>query len=242
MKPFALALCLLPGLAQAQMFDLYAARWNYDIEGTVTDSGDTLDLQDDLAVEPRKQDLLIARWDTPGRWPDLALHYTPIRVTGQTDVTTTTTFGPIVLDETTSTALTDADLKDLDLAARMRWDRNNNIYWLGAAVKRIKGSILVSDADNPDNRERQPVNQTFPLLHAAAWLPYNDWLAFEVEAQAVSYQGDKAIELRVAADAAWRRLRLTAGWQRKDYEFDGGRYRIDAELCGFYLGAGFALP
>lgn len=225
-------------VAGAQTLRVDAGLWDYEVSGSVRDGGAPLDLRDDLQVGTRnRESFAIATTAGPDWLPALTLRYGPIDVGGEQLIRTTIGFGPLVLLENETTALIDADLRDLGLTADARVLGSDALQVrAGVTLRHLEGPITVRDADDDQSR-REDVDEWFPQLHLAArWQPSLRW-QFGFAADWVEADGDRAVQLRAHADwRLWQALGFSAGWQYKQFEVRSGSFELDSELDGFFGG------
>lgn len=236
-KPLALCGLLLCGSTAAAELNLAADYWDYRVAGEVQRGDDVQDLETDFGVEARENLAYRLAWNTgPGWWrPDLAASHTPLQAGGQRNSGSGLRFGPVVLLPG-GTAIGDAALDDTDLSLRYPLRLGHGTVWGGLTIKRIAGTVTVRDASDTQE-DRQRIDQTFPLLHAAASLPLNSWLTLGVQGNAAKYRDDQAYELRAGLSCGLvGPLGINLGWQLKRYRVNDGDYRLDARLAGAQAG------
>lgn len=231
-------LLLVAPVAGAQSLRVDFGIWDYEVSGTVRDGNTPLDLRDDLNVETRSRQAFAVSTDAGPDWlPALAISYNPIDVRGEQVVRTTVGFGPLILLEDESTALTDADLTDLALTADGRLLGSETLQLRGGLTLRsLEGPITVRDAEDDDSRTEN-VDEWFPQVHLAfRWQPSPRW-QFGAAADWIEADDNRATQLRLQAD--WRivgPLGLSAGWQRKSFKVRSGSFELDTDLDGFFGG------
>lgn len=227
---------MLPPLAQATPFGLAAERWDYDISGSIEQGGNSIELGRDLDVDVRNRQSYALRADTgPGRWPDLAAHYTPLQAGGQREQPGISFLGLIPVQGTT-TILAEADVDDWDIVLRYPAALGAGRVWGGLALKHLSGPVSARSEDSSDTNTRE-LDETFPLLHGALEYPLTEWLNAEAQAHWIQRGRDRAQELRLRATLALPGpFAVSAGWQQKRYRLESGADRLDVELDGVLLG------
>lgn len=228
---FALALA-----GPAAAFDIGYEHWDYDVEGFVDNAGDVLDFRRDLTVEARNETAFALRWDTaPGWLPDFAAQYLRVDAGGRRVVSEPMRFGEVTLVPG-SIVLADADLDDYALTLRYPWRGARATLWGGLTVKHIGGDVTVRD-ESDQQETIQPIDETFPMLHARAELGLGGRLTASLQGNWVAWDDDEADEaLAELALQVWRGLGVSAGWQRRHYRIEADRYRFDATLDGAIFG------
>lgn len=232
-------LLLTPVCARAE-FSLSFGSWNYGVSGTVADAGSEYDLERDLGVAARERSFYHLAWDSPKGLPDLALNYSPIRAGGSRVARGERTLGGVTLGGSDTTVSGDADIQDYDLSLRYPWMLGRTRLNLGLVVKRLDGEVRVRD-DGDELAVNQAVDETFPMAQLEAQLPLTTGLRLELLGNHVSYDGNSATELRAQLRALVGPLGLSVGWQRKDYELQGERFDLDAQLDGGFVSFGLLI-
>lgn len=235
----ATALLSTPALATDQFFLGYSY-WDYKVSGDYQENGSRYDLDKGYAPSNSSRAIYRLRWDTgPGWWiPDLAASFGRIEVSGQQNITTDTSIGPIpVTVDSTATAHT--NVRDLDVTARwplqLGWGRLS----LGVTGKQLRGDIVISDSATP-TQTRESIKATFPMAHAFLEVPFGSRLRVGVGGDWAALDGDEAdnivaiVRLKVIGP-----LDLTAGWQSKHYKVHDG-YTLDTRLQGWQFGGELA--
>jgi outer membrane protein len=238
MHRWFLPLLFLVPAAGAQSLRVDVGLWDYEVSGSVRDGGEPLDLQEDLNVGTRnRQSYALATAAGPDWLPALAFSYSPIDVGGEQLIRSTVGFGPLILLENETTALIDADLRDLGLTAHGRV-LGSDVLQLraGLTLRNLEGPITVRDADDEQSRT-EDIDEWFPQLHLAAqWRPTLRW-QFGLAADGIESAGNRAIQLRAQAD--WQFLQalgISLGWQYKQFDVRSGSFELDSELDGVFGG------
>lgn len=238
----AVLLLIACGSAQAE-FRAVVGRWDYDLSGFVVDRGETYDFERDLGVQATGRRSVRLELGTPEGWPDLAASFTELGARGQREESfdLESPLLPLPIESEPRRITSDADFDDLDLTARVPLQWGPAAVALGLTAKRLRGTVLIDDSDQPAPR-RQEYDEVFPQLHADLRWPVTGFLALNAGLQGISYQGSRAVEWRAAVELRLlRRLLLEAGWQKKGYEITVGDDRLDATLDGALLRFGFLL-
>lgn len=226
---------LLAAPAGATEFRATAGVWRYDIGGTVTDRGQTYDLQEELEMQPSGRRSWAIEWDTPkGPLPDLALAYGRIGATGYHEETVTI----FPLPPQTETIEASADFDDYELTARYPFGTGAFRVALGVTVKKFDGEVLIDDSTNPP-ASRQQYDETVPLAHGQLRIALGKRLAFVATAQGASAGGSSASEWRALAQLRLEPLIVEGGWQEKRYELNLDGRALDARLDGGLLRIGY---
>jgi hypothetical protein len=241
LKRSILLTCLLavPGLVHAEdHFSLGYSNWNYGVTGNYQDSSGGYDLGNGYEASHSSRALFRLRWDTgPGWWPDAAASYGRIAVTGQSAVNTSLSIGPLPLGQVNSTAVVDANVRDLDATLRyplqLGWGRLST----GVTVKQLRGDVLINDSAAA-TQTYQTVNAVFPMAHLFLEVPLGSRLRIGVGGDWIAAQGDEADSIvAIARLKVIGPLDLTAGWQSKRYKVITDSYRLDSRLQGAQVGA-----
>jgi len=224
----AFAALLPPAAAAAELRALFSG-WSYDFEGTVDDDGARYDINDDLELEPRRRRGFALEIDTPdGGWPDMTLGYTPISAEGEHSEEVTFPLPG------TRTILTETDFGIHEVVVRWPLNSGGLRFSVGVAVQQLEGELTIDDSQEAEPR-RQRYDETFPLLHAQLRMAGKAF-GLSAVAQAVEYDGSRALELRALAEARFLApLLVQAGWQEKRYEIDLSDYALDARVSGAVL-------
>ena len=230
----ALAL-LLAAPAAATEFRATAGVWRYDIGGTVTDRGESYDLQEELEMRPSGRRSWAIEWDTPkGPFPDLAVAYSRIGGTGYHEETVTV----FPLPPQTESIAASADFDDYELTARYPFGTEAFRFALGVTVKKFDGEVLIDDSTNPPP-SRQQYDETVPLAHGQLRMALGKRFAIAATAQGASADGNSATEWRALAQLRLEPLIVEAGWQEKRYELNLDGRALDARLDGGLVRIGY---
>lgn len=231
--------------AQALDCNIALGGWGYGLKGNVVNGGEPLDFQRDLDLKgtARQQYALGCAPAQSGWLPALAADYVRIGARGRQNISATTRFGVLQVSPAT-TAITSAEVNDLEFSARWGWQPGFADLRLlaGIGLTRLDGLVVVADA-NSGERQQQTVDQTFPLLSlGAVWQP-TKLIALRLNGEYISYKGDTAQGLE--ALASWQflgPLGLEAGWRMRRYAVSNNSFSFDARLSGARVGMRFEFP
>lgn len=240
----ACVLALLPATGFAAELRALYGNWAYDIAGQARESGRDYDFARDLELDTGSRTGGLIEWDTPrGLWPDLALGYQRVAADGDHEETTTIT-DPILgipVTSVTRTIDTGADLTDSHLTARYPWRWGVLKLAGGLTLRRLEGNFTIADSDAGQS-ESQDYDQWIPQAHLQLRLPLKRVGALLAETDAVSYDGNRAVQWRAGLELrALAPLLAELSWQEKRYAVTVDDDRLDARLDGGLLRVGLLL-
>lgn len=247
MKKFLYCSIFLASIASAPVFAadqifLGYSYWDYHVRGHYDESGSNYTLGDNYTPSNSSRALYRLRWDTGHNWwiPDLAASFGRIEVNGQQAVTTNGGIGPIQFP-ISSTAIADANVRDLDVTARWPWQFGWGRLSLGVTGKQLRGDIVIRDSAVAGIVSRDKINAAFPMAHAFLEVPLGSRLRIGVGGDWAALDGNQADQIMaIARLKVIGPLDLTGGWQRKHYKVRDDNYHLDTQLQGWQLGAELA--
>lgn len=240
----ACAFALLPAIAGAAELRALYGNWAYDISGNARESGRDYDFARDLELDTGRRGGALLEWDTPrGPWPDLALGWQRIAAGGDHEETTTV-FDPVLgipVTSVTRTIDTRADLTDSHLSARYPWRWGALRLAGGLTLRHLEGDFTIADSEAGES-ETQDYDQWIPQAHLQLRLPLKRVGALVAETDAVSYDGNRAVQWRAGLEVrAFAPLLAELSWQEKRYAVTVDDDRLDARLDGGVLRVGLLL-
>ena len=235
------ALCLtLWAAGAAAEFRIGVGSWDYELSGNANDRGREYDFRDDLELQTSGRRSLLVELETgPGGWPDFAASYTQMGAAGQ-HTETFTPLGPlgVPLPPVTQDIVASADFDDYEITARWPWTWGKVHWGGGLTLRRLTGTVVIEDSEQTDSTH-EDYDVVLPQLHLRARWPLGKRLALSAAGYGVEYDGSRAVEWRAGAELRLKALLLEAGWQEKRYVIDVDDFRLDAQLDGALLRAGF---
>ena len=240
---WVIALCaaVLSAPAFAGELDLSGGGWLYGVSGTLANQGDVLNLRSDLGLNGRTPAAVSLSYrPQSGWWPILSANFQRIAASGESVVTTTTRFGPLVFQQN-STLVSSVGVNDIDFSADVPF-RLLGIDWAaGLMGKYLYGHAVVDDRTS-NQRTDYRVDAFFPLPELQARARLLRWLDLDAEAAVIAYQGDRMSQWRVGATVHLGPLALRAGYQEKHVVTDADGYHLDARANGPRIDLVLAIP
>lgn len=220
-------------LASAGSFYATSGGWVYDAMGTVT-SGSQLDFKNDLNLKTTdKGEFTLGYIPAKLGWiPGLDFGYVHLAAEGMQNIPRTVRFGVLPLPERTPIA-TSAAIDDFDASIRWPWVWQHYTISGGVTVARLKGAVVVADS-NTGAQNRQPIEQTFPLLSIGASYTPIESLRFNARGDYIQYSGDSAQTIEAGVFYKFfGPVGLEAGWRQRRFKINSGNgYNFDARLSG----------
>ena len=216
--------------------------WSYDVSGDILIDGETRNLDSDLNVDRnrgRRFSMVLTQW--AGGWiPEVELDFTDTGVSGQGEVETGATFGPITLAPGVSTLQSSGEIKRYQAIAR--WQLNSHGWQLlpGFSGGVLDGSYLLVDSEN-DSLSREEFNVPYAQAHLK--VRYRGWamLTPYIEGSWIEFEGDAVKDWGLGARVhLFSPVTVSAGYYKSRYQLDQENgYVLNATLSGFRLGIGF---
>lgn len=217
-----LGLLLAGGTAQADtLFGVYAGAgtWQQGYAGDVSANGEAVDLEDDLDLKDRNNNVLyLAVEHGVPVLPNLRLNYTDVSTTGRSTVTRDFTFA----DQTFTVAevvASDLELMQADAVAYYQLLDNVVSLDLGLAARYVDGDVQMV-AQSGATRVR--FEGVLPLLYVRtrADLPFTGlWIG--AEAMGLAFDGHQLVDAN--AQVGWESpigLGAELGWRSLNLELD----------------------
>ena len=207
--------------------------WDSSLSGTATNSGDVVDVDNDLHLKSQDNANLGIYIEHPiPLLPNVRLNYTVIEQSGRGEVRAGG-FDGIVPGVAVQSEL---DLDQLDLTLYYEILDNWVNLDLGLTVRDLSGELTVSQLATVSNTK---VDAVLPMVYVAARfdLPLTG-LAVGAEGNAIVYGGDSVYDLNVYAQYQLSVVQLRAGYREMSIDYEDGNDKLDIEIGGPFLSAG----
>lgn len=234
------SLILVSPLSQADVIGLGASvsYWNSDLSGQVADSGDVVDVEDNLNLDSDSNANVSFYLEHPVPvLPNLRINYTQVKQSGRGELEAN--FGGIggAGLETQS----DLDLEQLDFTLYYEILDNWVNLDLGLTARDLSGKLIVQNANDTAISSETKVDGVLPMAYLATRfdLPFTG-VSIGAEGNFISFDGDSLRDFNAYGQYEISVLQLRAGYRQMAIDYEDGNDRLDVEIGGPFVSAGLS--
>lgn len=223
-------------------FEVGAGSWAQSWEGTISNDGDSLDMQDHLGLEDENNTYFYAALEHPVPFlPNIKLSINDMSTSGKKTLSESIVFNGETYTANT-TINSEIDLSHNDVVLYYEVLDNWVNLDLGIAVKIFDGHVRLEDTAGVLPTTEEDLSAPIPMLHATARfdLPLTGFFAggtFET----ISYSGNGLTEYNL--ELGYRHatgLGISAGWREFSIELDDvDDFYSDISINGGYVNLSF---
>ncbi|AOY87480.1 hypothetical protein BKP64_04400 [Marinobacter salinus] len=233
------SMILAAPLAHADVVGLGASvsYWDSDLSGKAADSGDVVDVENDLNLDndSNVNASLYIEHPVPVL-PNVRLNYTLVEQSGRGRLSAD--FGGINIG---SDVRSDLDLEQLDVTLYYEVLDNWVNLDLGLTARDLSGDLLVREATTGVPASETSVDAVIPMGYLAARfdLPLTG-VSVGADGNFISFDGDSLYDFNAYGQYEIAMLQLRAGYRQMSIDYEDGNDRLDVDIDGPFISAGVA--
>lgn len=225
----------LPMAATADIVGLGASigYWDSDLSGRAVNQGSAVDVENDLNLSNSGRTDFSAYLEHPvPLLPNIRVNYLSIDQSGRG--TLTTSFDGIGAGVPVNSEL---ELNQLDIILYYEVLDNWVNLDLGLTARDLDGELTVAGGGALSRTE---IDAVIPMLYVAARfdLPLSG-LSVGVDGNAIAFDGDSVYDFNAYGQYSFSGAYLRAGYRQMTVDYEDGNDRLDIELGGPFVSAGF---